>query len=129
MTFIELFVSDVKRSIHYYEALGLSVRIDRGEWVQLVRDDSLLILHEDTRVAAGPHYFTEHIARRPRGVGVEVVFEVQDVDSAYLQAQAAGAQIVKPLQDRPWNARDFRVADPDGYFVRFTSPLLADHLG
>jgi hypothetical protein len=35
---------------------------------------------------------------------------------------------VKPLQDRPWHARDFRIADPDGYFVRFTSPLLADHL-
>jgi hypothetical protein len=30
---------------------------------------------------------------------------------------------VKPIQDREWGARDFRVADPDGYFVRLTSPL------
>jgi catechol 2,3-dioxygenase-like lactoylglutathione lyase family enzyme len=128
MTLIEFFVSDMARSIRYYEALGLHVREHRGEWVQMARDDSLLVLHDDAHVAAGPHYFTEHIGQRPRGTGVEVVFEVLDVDAAYADAQAGGIQIVKPLQDRPWHARDFRIADPDGYFVRFTSPLLADHL-
>jgi lactoylglutathione lyase len=128
MTLIEFFVSDMKRSIGYYEALGLRVRENRGEWVQMARDDSLLVLHDDAHVAAGPHYFTEDIGHRPRGTGVEVVFEVLDVDAAYADAQAGGIQIVKPLQDRPWHARDFRIADPDGYFVRFTSPLLADHL-
>jgi hypothetical protein len=30
---------------------------------------------------------------------------------------------VKPIQDRTWKARDFRLADPDGYFIRITSPL------
>jgi len=129
MTLIEFFVSDLERSIRYYEDLGLHVRERRGEWVQMVRDDSLLVLHDDAHVAAGPHYFTEQIGRRPRGIGVEVVFEVLDIDAAYADAQAHGIQIVKPLQDRPWHARDFRIADPDGYFVRFTSPLLADHLG
>lgn len=128
MTLIEFFVSDMERSIRYYEALGLHVREHRGEWVQMARDDSLLVLHDDAHVAAGPHYFTEHIGQRPRGTGVEVVFEVLDVDAAYADAKGGGIQIVKPLQDRPWHARDFRIADPDGYFVRFTSPLLADHL-
>jgi catechol 2,3-dioxygenase-like lactoylglutathione lyase family enzyme len=35
MTLIEFFVSDMERSIGYYEALGLRVRENRGEWVQM----------------------------------------------------------------------------------------------
>jgi uncharacterized glyoxalase superfamily protein PhnB len=48
---------------------------------------------------------------------------VADVDAAYAAAQAAGLRIVKPIQDRDWQARDFRLADPDGFFLRITSPL------
>jgi catechol 2,3-dioxygenase-like lactoylglutathione lyase family enzyme len=129
MTLVEFFVSDLDRSIAFYEALGLQVRERRGEWVQLVLDDSLLVLHDDSHVVAGPHYFTEQIGRKPRGTGIEVVFEVRDVDGAYAAAQATNATIARPLMDRPWHARDFRIADPDGYFVRFTTPLTADHLG
>ena len=28
--------------------------------------------------------------------------------------------VVAALQDRPWGLRDFRVADPDGYYLRVT---------
>jgi uncharacterized glyoxalase superfamily protein PhnB len=52
-----------------------------------------------------------------------VVVEVADVDAVYAAAKAAGLQIVKDIQNRPWKARDFRLADPDGYFIRITSPL------
>jgi uncharacterized glyoxalase superfamily protein PhnB len=48
---------------------------------------------------------------------------VADVDAVYATVQAAGLRIVKPIQDRDWKARDFRLADPDGFFVRITSPL------
>jgi uncharacterized glyoxalase superfamily protein PhnB len=27
-----------------------------------------------------------------------------------------------PLQDQPWGLRDFRVVDPEGYYLRFTTP-------
>jgi catechol 2,3-dioxygenase-like lactoylglutathione lyase family enzyme len=128
MTLVELFVSDVERSIGYYAALGFRVRRRWGDWAQLVRDESLLTLQGDAHGLVGPHYFTPHLAHRPRGIGVEVVIEVEDVDALWSNAEAQGIPIVKPLQERPWNARDFRVADPDGYFIRFTSPLAAEHL-
>ena len=126
VTYVELFVSDVDRSVAFYEALGLQVIRRWHDWVQLGRGDSLLTLQGDAHAVAGPHYFTPNIARHPRGTGVEVAFEVDDVDAAYAAAQAAGADIVRPIQDRDWKARDFRIADPDGYFVRFTSPLHAE---
>jgi uncharacterized glyoxalase superfamily protein PhnB len=55
-----------------------------------------------------------------RGAGVEIVLEVPDVDAAIDRARRAGAQIVEPLQDRPWGLRDFRVSDPDGHYLRIT---------
>jgi hypothetical protein len=28
--------------------------------------------------------------------------------------------LAEPLTDRPWGLRDFRVVDPDGYYLRVT---------
>lgn len=123
MTLVELFVADVERSVAFYEALGFERRRQRGDWVQLTRGGSLLVLQGDAHAVAGGHYFSPYIDRRPRGVGVEVVVEVDDIDALHAAARAHGIEIVRPLQLRRWQAWDFRVADPDGYFIRFTSRL------
>jgi lactoylglutathione lyase len=34
----------------------------------------------------------------------------------------SGYPLAAPMQDRPWGLRDFRVADPDGYYLRITTP-------
>jgi lactoylglutathione lyase len=127
MTFVEIFVSDVDRTVAFYETLGLRVVRRWQDWVQLRLGDSLLTLQGDAHAVAGPHYFTPNIGRKPRGTGVEITFEVDDVDAVYALAQSGGVNIVKPIQDREWKARDFRVADPDGYFVRFTTRLHGEH--
>jgi catechol 2,3-dioxygenase-like lactoylglutathione lyase family enzyme len=120
---VEFFVSDVDRSVDFYAHLGFHVAKRYEDWVQLRRGETRLGLQGDAHAVAGPHYFTPHIARSPRGTGVEVSVQVDDVDGLYAAVVAAGLHVVKPIQDRPWRARDFRVADPDGYFVRITSPL------
>jgi lactoylglutathione lyase len=56
-----------------------------------------------------------------RGAGVEIVLEVRDVDAALEQVERAGFGVVEPLRERPWGLRDFRVADPDDYYVRVTT--------
>jgi len=120
---VEFFVGDVDRSIAFYAELGFEVMKRWEDWVLLRRGEIKLGLQGDAHATAGPHYFTPNIGRRPRGTGVEVSIQVDDVDAEYAKAQAAGLDIVKPIQDRPWKARDFRIADPDGYFLRITSPL------
>jgi lactoylglutathione lyase len=120
---VEFFVSDVERSIEFYAHLGFHVARRYEEWVLLRRGETKLGLQGDAHAVAGPHYFTPDIGRSPRGTGVEVSVQVDDVDAVYAQVLAAGLNVVKPIQDRPWRARDFRIADPDGYFVRITSPL------
>jgi catechol 2,3-dioxygenase-like lactoylglutathione lyase family enzyme len=123
VTGVELHVADVDASIAFYGVLGFRVARSWEEWVRLDRDGAELVLQGDAYIRGHDHYFTPHIDRSPRGVGVEVTVEVEDVDAVHAAAVAAGLRIVKPIQDRAWKARDFRLADPDGFFIRITSPL------
>ncbi|WP_235783606.1 VOC family protein [Amycolatopsis orientalis] len=43
--------------------------------------------------------------------------QVDDVDAAYAEAKASGAEIVHELTDEPWGVRRFFVRDPDGHVV------------
>ena len=40
---------------------------------------------------------------------------VEDADAAYARAQAAGAEIVRPLKNTPYGSREFAVKDPEGH--------------
>jgi uncharacterized glyoxalase superfamily protein PhnB len=42
----------------------------------------------------------------------------QEVDALFERWNAAGATIVEAVDDKPWNLREFRVADPDGNQLR-----------
>jgi uncharacterized glyoxalase superfamily protein PhnB len=52
---------------------------------------------------------------------VEIVLEVDDVVGWRDRVLASGYPILEPLQERPWGLTDFRIADPDGYYLRLTS--------
>ena len=40
---------------------------------------------------------------------------VPDADAAYARAVAAGAKVIRPLQDTPYGSREFAVKDPEGH--------------
>jgi uncharacterized glyoxalase superfamily protein PhnB len=48
---------------------------------------------------------------------------VPDVDECWKLANEIGARIIIPLADRYYGLRDFTIADPDGFGVRFASEL------
>jgi uncharacterized glyoxalase superfamily protein PhnB len=47
---------------------------------------------------------------------------VADVDACWRRANEIGARVVTPIADRYYGLRDFTIADPDGFGVRFASP-------
>jgi uncharacterized glyoxalase superfamily protein PhnB len=50
--------------------------------------------------------------------GVEtrsVYIVVPDADAAHARAVAAGAVVIRPLQDTPYGSREFAVKDPEGH--------------
>jgi len=50
-------------------------------------------------------------------------FNVDDPDALYAQHVERGAKILSPLEDKPWNFREYTVEDPSGYHLRFAGPL------
>ena len=122
----ELFVEDVQRSVAFYAAtLGLQPAPDydpRG-YVPVSAGRLRIGLQRRSALPAGHHFRPAHFAGS-RGVGVEIVVEVDDVDAAFAPAREAavahGGQI-EPLAARPWGQADFRLIDPDGYYLRITS--------
>ena len=72
------------------------------------------------RTGLGPGFTRARLAG-VRGAGVEIVLEVEDVEIALEAFERAGRDVVEPLLARPWGLRDFRVVDPDGYYLRITA--------
>lgn len=52
------------------------------------------------------------------GLGIEIVIEVDNLDAMYAHVQREKWPIADHLAERPWGSRDFRVVDPNGYYLR-----------
>jgi lactoylglutathione lyase len=122
---IEFFVDDIDASIRFYEgALGFRLTRREPDYASLEQGSAVLGLGSIEKLPVdgeGP-VFTRGRLAGVRGAGVEIVLEVRDVEAA-LQAvvRSDGDRVVEPLRDRPCGLCDFRVTDPDGYYLRITS--------
>lgn len=118
---LELFVDDLEASLAFYTgALGFEEEHRSPGYAAIGNGSVRLGLGLASGLPAG-HYFTPDALARERGTGVEIVLEVDDLQASYQRATAAQARIVSPMKARPWGATDFRLVDPDGYYIRVTS--------
>ena len=126
----ELDVSDLDRSLAFYvDLLGFSVLWARPEerFAYLGRDGAELMLEE----AGGPgRRFRMAPLEHPFGRGVNIQILVSGVDALCARIRAAEHALVIPLEERWYRVggelagnRQFVVADPDGYLLRFFSDL------
>ena len=119
---LELFVTDMEKSLDFYtNVLGFE-RLKGGADYVPVRSGSVVI---GLGAAAGlpkNHFFNPEVQMARRGVGTEIVLEVDDVQGFFRKVKASGyKRILSPLRKRLWGLTDFRIADPDGYYLRVTS--------
>jgi len=120
---LELFALDMEASIAFYTrvlAFELS-RHEPGDYASLRLGGIVLGIGPVAKLSEEGGYFGRDIATHRRGLGVEIVIEVDDVERCHERVAASGHPILEPLQDRPWGLRDFRISDPDGYYRRITS--------
>lgn len=121
----ELFVADVDKTIRFYEAtLGFNATRHPGGYVALINGDVEIGTGPMVGLPDGHHFQTGWPASSRPGRGVEIVLEVDEVDAFFLKAKQCvhdcGGEI-ENLSDQPWGLRDFRLVDPDGYYVRITN--------
>jgi catechol 2,3-dioxygenase-like lactoylglutathione lyase family enzyme len=126
----ELDVSDLGRSLAFYvDVLGFEVRYQRPEerFAYLKREGAELMLEE----AEGPgRRFVTAPLEPPFGRGMNLQIRATDVRALLAAVREAGAEVVIDLEERWYrrNAdevgnRQFVVADPDGYLLRFFEDL------
>ena len=126
----ELEVEDLDRSLAFYTGVvGAIVLYARPEerFAFLDVESATLMLEE----AAGPgRRFHGAPLEHPFGRGVNFQIQVADVDALHARVLAARARVVLPMEDRWYRRtnhetgnRQFVVADPDGYLLRFFTDL------
>lgn len=122
---LELHVPDFGPVKDYYSKLGFEVVWERtyeGEKGYLVMkmDNTIICFWPGTEHVYEQTYFKRFPKNTPKGFGVELVIMVDDIEAYYRKVKSF-ANVVEPLILRPWGSKDFRAADPFGYYLRFTS--------
>jgi catechol 2,3-dioxygenase-like lactoylglutathione lyase family enzyme len=115
----EIVVEDIKRSVGFYVRLGFTLLRDGGDFVELAWEDHRLFLAELSafrEAAAAP-------SPPPKFPRANVRVMVPNVDECWARVNELGVEIVLPIADRYYGLRDFTIADPDGFGIRFASRL------
>ena len=104
----EVFVRDAKRSRDFYLALGFELIEDRGSFISMAWEGHKFFLDERSDMPPAPGF--------PQA---NTRIMVPNVDEYWKLTQEMGALVIAPLEDRGYGLRDFTIADPDGYGLRF----------
>lgn len=112
----EMFVRDVAASVRFYaEELGFdALRVEPDFAVLALGEAVIMLAHEGLYGSALP------VAR---GGGLDIRIMVPDVDEMYRRARDRGVRVVHEIGDRYYGLRDFIIGDPDGFRLRFASPV------
>ena len=122
----ELYVSNLDASLAFYAALGFQTIYCRPEepFARIARGDAEIMLEEP----CGRTWLLEPLAPI-RGIGVNLQITVSDLDALFA-AVPADARVVLAPELKHYHRRDdviavrqFVVADPDGYLLRFSEVL------
>jgi PhnB protein len=88
---------------------------------QMPAEDGERLMHAHLRINGGSLMLHDHFpeyadgAAAPKPAGVTLHLQVENADSAFQRALAAGASVVMPLADQFWGDRYGQVQDPFGH--------------
>ncbi|MGR9481668.1 VOC family protein [Rhizobium leguminosarum] len=117
---LELFVETPETSIDFYRrVLGFESQGSSSTEYTMLKNGDAVIAINSRSVLSSDHPLRIDTGHRA-GLGVEIVLKVAEVENAYRAAKESDWP-VSDLALQPWGLRDFRLIDPDGYYVRVTS--------
>lgn len=113
-----LFVSDMQRSLAFYQLLGLKVKMQSPFWSELETGGTTLALH----LAADGAPPLAPVAEGAIPAGhAHTGFEVDDVDAFAARMKEAGAAILRDVRTEDFGGRMGVWQDPDGIPVSVMS--------
>lgn len=115
VSLITLGVADLERSREFYERLGWRRSMATAEGIVFFQAGGLALalfprteLAKDAKIAPEGYGFS----------GISLAYNTRkrdEVDAVLVEAQAAGAKLLKPAEEAPWGGYSGYFADPDGF--------------
>ncbi len=123
---LELHVPDFEKVKDFYGKLGFQVVWEREPegfkgYLVMKRGKSILCFWAGNEEVYNHPYFKEWSKDTKRGFEVEIVIFVEEIKKYYEEVKKF-AKVVEELELKPWGDKDFRIEDPFGYYLRFSSP-------
>jgi predicted enzyme related to lactoylglutathione lyase len=116
---IEIFPNDLDATVAFYQS-ALAFTLERDERTAEI---PYIALRRDG-IRIGARQVTELVPAAARRVpaGTEIVFEIEDLHAERARILAAGYDLAEDLTEQSWGLTDLRLFDPDGYYLRLTTP-------
>jgi catechol 2,3-dioxygenase-like lactoylglutathione lyase family enzyme len=120
---VELHVSDLLKAREFYSSLGYHEVRREDRYLVLSKGEALLHFYLCASKHPEHHYFKRKVEKDPAslGIGVEIIIFSAELDQDFAAMYQRGA-VKEGIKARPWGVRDFRVADPFGYYLRVSEP-------
>jgi uncharacterized glyoxalase superfamily protein PhnB len=110
--------ADVKSTVNYYkDVLGFTEHFIFGNppvYAGIEKDGVLLYISLDAEFASAVEASDLH---------PEIFLWVQDVDKIFEEHKRRGAKIFEEVSNRPWDARQYVIEEPNGYHLKVAEPL------
>lgn len=111
----QFLVDDLDRAVAYYcDKLGFELEFKyQSFYASVTRDGFAIHLKCAPKLSAD----REH---RKQNEHLDAYISVSDIRGFVSELERRGTQLIKPLEQRPWECLDFYVEDPDGYILCFS---------
>ena len=113
------YVSDISATVDFYSKLGFQKTREEKELVEMsLGSMALQFIDKETAKEQGEAFQKEAFGE-PKGTGVYVNVEVEQIDEYYQSLLAKDLKPSTEPRDWPWGHREFVIRDPDRYKLVF----------
>jgi catechol 2,3-dioxygenase-like lactoylglutathione lyase family enzyme len=111
----QFLVDDLDKAIAYYcDRLGFELDFKYESFYAAVKRDGFAIhLKHAAKLAADR-------AHRKENEHLDAYIAISGIRGLFSELESRGAEVIRPLEQRPWACLDFYVEDPDGYILCFS---------
>ena len=122
-TSIELHVKSFKGIREFYKKIGFKIIFDSpGNYLVLNKGLSILNFWGDNGSYKNQTYFKKYRKNNNKpGYDVEIIIPIKNLNKYYLEIKNK-VKVIEELKLKRWGAYDFRIEDPNGFYIRFTEP-------